>query len=38
MKSETHDETLSLLAMSEIERLDSIFMSNTAKEARNLQT
>jgi len=38
IKSEPKDEMLSLLALSEIERLDSFFMSNTAKEASNPQT
>jgi predicted phage terminase large subunit-like protein len=38
MKNEPKDEMLSLLALSEIERLDSFFLSNTAKEARNPQT
>ena len=31
MKSETHDETLSLLAMNEIERLDLLFMKNPSE-------
>jgi predicted phage terminase large subunit-like protein len=38
VKNGPKDEMLSLLALSEIERLDSFFMSNTAKEARNPQT
>jgi predicted phage terminase large subunit-like protein len=31
MRSETHDETLSFLAMSEIERLDLLFMKNPSE-------